>query len=464
MNKRALDHSLEFIGSWLQLRRERSETPGFVVAIAHKGTVIFNEAYGLADIETKTTLTPQHIFRIASHSKTFTATALMLLQEEGKLRIDDYAANYVPWLKQHKDKRWLKVTVRQLMSHGAGVVRDGVAEDYWQLEKPFPDHEQFKKEMLETELVIDNNIKLKYSNYGYTLLGLIIEKLSGTTYNEFVDKKIIRQLGLKNTYPEYTSAIDKKLVTGYSRQEFDRTRLPIAQVSTQAMSPATGFCSTAADLCAYFSAHMVGSGILLDDESKKEMQRTQWHALTTDRREHTDYGLGMEIDYAGKRRVIGHGGGFPGQSTKSMADPKDELVVVVLTNCIDGPATWITKGVYGIIDYFQENTPTTNPKHSLQKLEGRYMNLWLMSQIVVTGDKIVSAYPNSWEPFSATENLEYVDDTTFKATNVDSFSSEGELVRFTLKDGSVESLSYAGSTMWPEKAWIKKQRDRKRVG
>jgi D-alanyl-D-alanine carboxypeptidase len=463
MNKKALDHSLEFIDSWLKFRYDRVQMPGYVVAIAHKGTVIFNEAYGFADLESKTKLTPQHVFRIASHSKTFTSTALMLLAEERKLRIDDYVVDYLPWLKKHKDPRWSQITVRQLMSHGAGVIRDGETEDYWQLEQPFPDTERFKREIMETKLVIDNNTKLKYSNYGYTLLGLVIEAVSGISYNQFVDKRIIRPLDLKNTDPEYTKAVHSKLVTGYSRQEFDTTRLPIAQVSTFAMSPATGFCSTAEDLCAYFTAQMVGSGKLLSDESKKEMQRVQWHANGPGRHEHTDYGLGIEIDLVGKRRIIGHGGGFPGHSTKSMADPKDELVVVVLTNCIDGPGSWIAKGIFSIIDYFQENTPATKPKHDLLNLEGRYANLWFMTNIVVTGDKIVAAYPESWEPFSVVEKLEYVDDTTLKAIDTDSFSSEGELVRFNIKDGTVDSIRYAGSTMWPEEVWAKKQRSRKVV-
>ncbi len=77
MNQKALNHSVEYIKSWLEFRYEREEVPGFVVAISHKGKIILNEAYGFADLEKKTKLTPNHIFRIASHSKTFTATALM---------------------------------------------------------------------------------------------------------------------------------------------------------------------------------------------------------------------------------------------------------------------------------------------------------------------------------------------------------------------------------------------------
>ena len=464
MNKKALTHSLEFIDSWLQLRYEHEDVPVFVVAIAHKDEVLFNKAYGFADLENKTKLTPQHIFRIASHSKTFTATAIMQLAEKGMLRIDDYVVDHLSWLKEHKDKKWQKVTIRQLMSHGAGVIRDGKKNDYWQLEGQFPDKETFKKEIIESDLVLDNNVQLKYSNYGYTLLGLVIEAVTDKSYNDYVSQKIVEPLKLTNTYPEYSKSIEDKLVTGYSRVEFDKKRLPIKQISTHAMSSATGFCSTADDLCKYFSAHMVGSKRLLDDESKKEMQRVQWHANTPYQFHNEDYGLGLEIEYFSERRVIGHGGGFPGQSTKSLFDPKDELVVIVLTNCIDGPGDWIAKTIYSIIDYFQQNTPTTKPKHDLKKLEGRYVNLWSMTNVVVTGDKVVATYPNSWDTLYKPQILEYVDDTTFKIVDSDSFYSEGELVHFNIKNNKVETIDYAGSTMWPEEVWLEKQRSRKIIG
>jgi CubicO group peptidase (beta-lactamase class C family) len=349
------------------------------------------------------------------------------------------------------------------MSHGAGVIRDGLDSDYWQLARPFPDEQELKSEILKTELVIDNNTKLKYSNFGYSLLGMVVEKVSGTTYNEYVIEHIIKPLNLKNTGPEYTYDINDKLVTGYTRREINKTRLPIAHVDTKAMASATGFYSTAQDMCAYFAAHAIGSSKLLDDESKKEMQRVHFHAKTPGQDNPEDYGLGLEIEHLQKRKTIGHGGGFPGHITKSLADPKDGLVVVALTNCIDGPASAIVKGIYAIIEHFQENTPDTKPQHDMTSLEGRYVNLWSMTDIVVTGDKVFAAYPDSWQPFHAAEELEYVDDTTLKVTNADSFSSEDELVRFYIKDGKLEVVNYNGATMWPEDKWLTKQQGLKRI-
>lgn len=463
MNTQALKQAVEYTKSWLQFRYDHEEIPGFTVAISHKGKLLLNQSYGYADVEKKTKLTPQHIFRIASHSKTFTATALMQLQEQEKLRIDDYAVEYLPWLKEHSDKRWQKVTVRQLMSHGAGVIRDGLDADYWQLERAFPDANELKREILEAQLVIDTNAKLKYSNFGYSLLGMIIESISGKTYNDYVTAHIVKPLGLQHTGPEYQPETDATLVTGYARREATKTRLPIAHIDTRSMSPATGFYATAEDLCTYFSAHFVGSGKLLDDESKKEMQRVQWHAKVPGQSNHEDYGLGMEIEYLGERTTISHGGGFPGHITKSIADPKGELAVVVLTNCLGGPASALAKSIYNIIDYYQDNASSVKPKHVINtSLQGRYMNLWSVTDVVVTGDKAVCVYPG-WQPFSQPEKLEYVDDTTLKITETGSFDSEGELIHFDIKNGKVTSLNYSGATMWPEAAWMKKQGQRKIV-
>jgi D-alanyl-D-alanine carboxypeptidase len=463
MKKAALDRSLDFARSWLQFRYGEEEITGYTVAVAHRGKVVLSEAYGYADLATKAELTTSHIFRIASHSKTFTATALMQLQQKGALRIDDHIAGYLPWLKTHTDRRWQHVTVRQLLSHGAGIIRDGVDADYWQLERQFPDEAELKDEILSAALVLDPNSKLKYSNFGYSLLGLLVGAVSGQPYNDYVSEHIVGVLGLERTGPEYVSSIQPDLAVGYSRRGADKTRLPIAAVDTRAMAAATGFYATAEDLCAYFSAHLVGSKRLLNDESKKEMQRVQYHANTPGRANQEDYGLGLQLSTFDGRRTFGHGGGFPGYITQSMVDPKEELVVVVLTNC-DGPAADITRGMFSVIDYYQKRTPTTKPKRDLHYLEGRFVNLWDVSDIVVTGDKVVAAGPSSWQPLAHPEELTYVDVNTFRTTDTDSFASEGELVRFHVTDGRVDTVTYTGSTMWPEEAWVDKQRSRTVVG
>ncbi len=463
MNKKALDHSIKYIDSWLNLRYESDDLPGFVVAVSHKGNILLNKAYGYADIDKKVKLTPGHIFRIASHSKTFTATAIMQLQKNGKLKIDDDIADYLPWLKAHKDKRWQTVTIRQIMSHGAGIIRDGKDRGFWQLDRPFPDSDQLKKEILQSDLAIENNTKMKYSNFGYSLLGLLIEEVSGKTYQDYLLENIFKPLDLKNTGSDYKPEIADKLATGYTRK-INKNILPIENINTNAMSAATGLYSTSEDLCTYFNAQFVGSGKLIDDSIKKEMQKTHWRASKPFQEFQEDYGLGIETIYTKGRKVIGHGGGFPGFTTRSMADPKDQLVVVVLINSNVGPAQMIAQNIFPIIDYFQKNSSLSKPKHDLKFLEGRYVGrLGFATDIIVTGDKVVSCFPNNWQPTQNIETLEYINDKTFKVVDTNSFSFEGEKVTFNTIDGIVQSVDYCGSIIKPEKIWKSEIKNQKHI-
>ncbi|KPV43443.1 hypothetical protein AN477_12380 [Alicyclobacillus ferrooxydans] len=440
---------------WLSERYEEADVPGFVAAVAYKGEVLMNEAYGYADLERKIPMTPGHVFRIASHSKTFTATAIMLLAEQGRLRIDDPVVNYLPWLTENPDARYTNVTLRQLLSHGAGVIRDGLDTDYWAIDRPFPDEERFISEMKEIGLILENNTKMKYTNYGYTLLGMVIEAVSGQPYNEFMLDKIIRPLGLEHTFPEYRPELNQPqpddLVTGYTRPE-SKHRLPIAAISTEFMSPATGFCSTTEDLCAYFAAQMVGSGKLLSDESKKEMQRAAWPSLVPGQKSNTSYGLGFFLTPYGDRETFGHSGGFPGCITKTMADGKEGLVVTVLTNAIDGPADPILSAIYKVINYFEEHASKA-AEHDWSHLEGSYANLWGDMKILATGDTLRSVHTYGWDPMAMIEKLEWLEGETFKIVETSSGGSAAELVHFHTKDGRVESVRHGGSTMWPKEVW-----------
>lgn len=456
MNERTLRHALTFVESWLQERYDQEEVPGFVAAIAHQGQLVLNRAYGYADLERSVPMQPSHVFRIASHSKTFTSTAVMMLAEEGKLRIDDPVADYVPWLQDHRDSRWKHVTLRQLLSHGAGVIRDGLDTSYWYLGRPFPEKDRFIREMQDSALILDNNTQMKYTNYGYTLLGLVIEAVTGESYNEFVLGHIIRPLGLTHTFPEYRPSLGEpdpaQLVTGYTGREQKR-RLPIEHISTEFMSPATGFCSTAADLCTYFTAQMTGSEQLLSDESKKEMQRAQWPMRTPGRPDDTHYGLGYILKQYGERRTFGHSGGFPGCITNSQADPEDKLVVVVLTNCADGPASSLTAGIYAILNWFQEHDEKTAEGTDWTSLEGSYANLMGHFRIVYAGGQLYSVYSAEWDPYAMVERLEHVQDNTFRIAATGSGGSEGELVHFAVDQGRVVSVRHAGAVSMPIREW-----------
>lgn len=452
MNREALEESLKYIESWLDFRYKYWQIPGIAVAIRHKNKLVYSKAFGLADVKKKQAMTTSHIFRIASHSKMFTATAIMQLQEAGELRIDDYAVDYLPWLKKHKDSRWQKVTLRQLLSHSAGVIRDGLDADYWAVEKPFPTSQELREMVLASELVYDNNVQMKYSNFGFSLLGQVIEAVSGEPYNTYVTDHILQPLELKDIGPEYVPNIRPKLAVGYSQADVDNKRLPIDNVDTRGMSAATGFYATAEALSSFAAAHFWGNGTLLSDESKKEMQRAQWKMPNS--HDGSEYGLGFSIKYVDGHRLVGHGGGFPGYATSTLFDPQSEIAVTTLTNAIDGSGEAITRGIIQIIDWFAAHY-IKQPQHSLKDFSGRFMTLWTTVDIVSCGDTIVSLNPIGWMPFGNVEELEYLDPRTLKITKTHGSSSEGELIHYEFANGKVKKISNAGSTMLPEKDYLK---------
>lgn len=455
MFKDIVSQAVPFIDHWLQFRYERMEMPGFVVAIAIEGKVEFLKAYGYADAEQREALTTDHVFRIASHSKTFAATAIMQLAEEKLLQIDEPVAAYVPWVRDHKDHRMEKVTIRQLLSHSAGMIRDGKDANFWQLTNSFHDLADFKKAFMDCDLVFDTNKQMKYSNFGYALLGCVVEEVYGMPFASYVQAKILQPLGLSNTTSEVNAEMLSRLVVGYTRRGREKHRQPIEKnLDTRQMASATGFCSTAADLCKYFDAHFVGSKKLLSDESKKEMQRTQWKVKNSHIGE--EYGLGFQIETVVERKVYGHGGAFPGQRTKTICDPDERLVIVVLTNCIDGEASFMARGLVSVLEHFQCSANSANSEtiEQLRKFEGIYTSLWGDLAIVESGRNLIGVDPNTWFPFSRDQEvqvLELAGENRLKIVKANGYYSVGEHAEFDFDfNGEVISIDYAGYNMLPE--------------
>ena len=199
LDRAAVRDAAAYFEQWVALRRRIDAVPGVQVAIVHDGELIAEFAHGMADLEAGTPLTTRHLFRIASHSKTFTATAIMQLAERGALRLDDHVGRWVPELA---DAPVGAVTVRELLAHAGGITRDGRAADHWQLAVPFPDVDGLLAIATDDAQILARNERFKYSNVGYSLLGLIVAAASGQTYEAYVGEQIIDRLGLADTGPE----------------------------------------------------------------------------------------------------------------------------------------------------------------------------------------------------------------------------------------------------------------------
>jgi CubicO group peptidase (beta-lactamase class C family) len=454
MKKEILARALQYIDSWLAFRATRVDIPGWVVAITHQNKVVFNKAYGYAQLDNKEELTTNHLFRVASHSKSFAAVSILQLAEQGKLTLDDPIIKHLSWLEGHDDPRMKVVTIRQVLSHSAGITRDGDDCNFWEATKPFPSKKELKRIVRETNLLCDTNIEMKYSNFGYGLVGMIIESISGLSFDQYIQKHICRPIGLKNTGSgRLHEEIVDRLVTGYSRRDLGLRRPISKTMDTLSLDAATGCYSTTAELNAFYCALDVGTNQLLNDESKKTMRQALWNARWYD--EFREYGLGIQIEHINDHKLYGHGGGFPGHRTFTGYDPEAKLSISLFVNAIDIDPRFITKGIWSVIDFFASNY-VKKPDIDATKFEGRFMCLWYIADIVVWGNKIVSVSPDSWYPLCDTEELEYVDDQTLKVVVTDGYSSKYELLKYDFdKKGEVKSIDYTGRTILPEKEYLK---------
>jgi CubicO group peptidase (beta-lactamase class C family) len=432
---------LTYYDSWLAFNQNYQRVPGVQAAVYAAGGVAFSAAYGLADVENAVPLTDQHLFRIASHSKTFTATAVFQLVEQGKVRLDDKVGQHVTEIV---GTPLGERTVRDLLAHAGGVTRDSTESDWWQLAADFPDRDQLLDVLRqESSAVLEENDRFKYSNIGYGLLGLVVEQASGTSYNGYVQTAIVDKLGLSGLGPELDPARSSEYAAGYSALSYAQERRPIDHVDTRALAAATGFYANARDLVTYFSAHLPGDERLLTDKSKRQMQHPLWQ---TGDQDWPKYGFGLQLNKVGEQELFGHGGGYPGHITRSLVDGKAGIAVSVLTNTIDGPAQQLAEGFFKLRDLaLSKERPERGAE--LSRFTGRYANLWGVNDIALLGGRLYSINPTGADPSADVVSLE-ADGDTLKVVDGPGYGSYGECYRFTFDaDGRVESLRNAGGLL-----------------
>lgn len=461
-----LREALAYVDSWLEYRVWKLRTPGAQVAVWFDGTIQFSKAYGVSNLDTGEPLTTSHLFRVASHSKTFTATTIMQLLEAGKLRLDDTAGSWIPELAE-ADSPLADATVRELVSHSAGAIRDGVDSTFWSHGRPFPNEKELLNLAIREGTVRQPEATFKYTNIGFSLLGLIIGKVAGSTYNEYTKTAIIEKLGLRNTGPELDEARLSDYAGGHSGLTSWTERQVIPHINTHAMAAATGFYSTAEDMVQFASAHFFGDTRLISDRSKNEMQRPVWTGQSPEAPQ-DGYGYGTSVHYYDGHRMVGHAGGYPGHITRTMWDPDEGLAISVLTNAVDGPAEELAAGVLKILDKAREvapklplssglvNSAAITPPEAPEKeidlgsFSGRFAALWGVTDVFVLGGKLFANSPVEPSPMVQPFELAVIDENTLRIMGGSPYASVGELFRYERDaDGKIISLFTGGMKTRP---------------
>ena len=290
------------------------------ILVARGNEVILDKGYGFANLEWEVPNSPSSKFRLGSITKQFTAASILLLEERGKLSINDPVKKYM----SDAPPAWDKITIYNLLTHTSGIPSFTTFPDYASLEPFTTTPEQLVKRFRDKPLDFQPGEKFSYSNSGYVLLGYLIEKISGESYEKFVQDNIFTPLGMKNSGYDSNSAIIPHRAAGYSpgpngpeNAGYINMRVPLS---------AGGLYSTTDDLLRWEQA--LFGGKLLSPASLQKM--------TTPFKD--DYACGLGVHTVNGRKVIEHGGGIEGFNTMLAYYPEDKLTVVVLSN-MNGPAT-----------------------------------------------------------------------------------------------------------------------------
>ena len=435
--------ALAFIPQWLAFQMRAAEQPGCAIAVAWKGEIVLEAAFGHADLGAGELLTPRHRFRVASHSKSFTAAAILKLREQGRLRLDDTAGHYVQGL--HPEIA--AATIAQLLSHTAGIVRDGPDSAYWAQRAPFLDEAALRAELAAAP-IIPANTRLKYSNHGFGLAGLIIEAITCEPWGVWMAREIVAAAGLTETTPDVPLPAGAPLAHGHGGKTLLGRRPVIpGDQSTHALAAATGFVSTAAELAKFFTQLSPGAATsFLSVASRREMTRPQWKdAFSPIPR---SYGLGIITDDLDGWSAFGHSGGFPGYITRTAVIPERDLAISCLTNAVDGPSHIWLEGAVAILKRFQTEGP---PASALAEWNGLWWGLWGATQLLPVGDKVLLANPALANPVQKVPELTLTGPDQARIAEAGAFASYGETARL-VRDaaGAITEVHIAGGRLLPE--------------
>lgn len=295
---------------------------GLVAAVIRGNDTLLMKAYGKADVEWDVPMAVDAMFEVGSIAKQFAAVAILQLRDAGKLSLDDEITKWLPNLGASGNK----VTLRRLLNHTSGIFRFSEAPE-WEinyLAPRFPRDSASKLIKLDPFLFRPGEAQA-YSNSGFWLLGLVVEKASGVKYEDYLAKQIFEPLGMKRSMYCNSSANVPRRAHGYGMQNGMIRRAPAA-VYTWVFAPGA-ICSTAGDLVTWLQA--LHGGKVLSPKSYAELTTPTTLADATP----LQYGMGIKVgeDYRGLR-YIGHGGTAPGFRADATWYPDAQLAVVVLMN------------------------------------------------------------------------------------------------------------------------------------
>ncbi|MEJ5050208.1 serine hydrolase domain-containing protein [Chryseobacterium culicis] len=320
------------IDSIIQTEFGNKEEPGGVFLISQNGKSLYRKAFGKANLELNVNMTPDHVFQIGSMTKQFTAVAILMLEQQGKLNVNDPISKYI---KDYPNGD--KITIHHLLTHTSGI------KDFTKI-KSLPSIAQ--KEMKPEEMVnffknepVDfaPGEKFDYNNSGYVVLGYIIELVSGTSYEDFIKKNIFDKAGMTHSYYASDRKVIPQRAYGYHKKEHGFVNKTVISFSVPFSSGS--LMSTTDDMLKWQQA--LNQNLLLDlNETQKAFQKYKLN-----NGEEFTYGYGWHLKDINGIPDREHGGSVFGFKSMGIYIPGEDLYVIGLSNCDCHSPTEITQNI-----------------------------------------------------------------------------------------------------------------------
>lgn len=305
------------------------------------------QGYGVMALDDTRPVTPQTQFRIASLTKLFTATAVMLLKDQGVLGLNDTAARYVPWIETvgRPESDGTPITIAHLLTHTSGLPRDSRLTDFSRLFQPA--REAAIAALSSQQLQARPGEANAYSNLGYGVLGEIIAEAAGTSYARFLEQELFAPLGMGGTVAHPTP--DDGTAWGHGPRRSDGSRTKAGFWQLRFATPAGGMASSVEELSKFVILQLApytgAQPRLLSPSTVREMHDVH-HMIDPER---GGVGLGWAVEISSGQHVVYHGGELPEQTSFMLLDLRGHIGVIVLTNAQDADANGTAQEILRIV-------------------------------------------------------------------------------------------------------------------
>ncbi len=420
---------------WLEAQARFDRVPALSAGVVVGRELVWKKGFGTIDARSQVVAAADTIYSICSISKLFTSVAVMQLWEAGKLSLDDDIGKLLPaFALQRTDADSGPITVRSLLTHSSGLPREADFGYWLPPGFSFPSRAELIRSLGGQQTFMRTSDHHQYSNLAMALLGEVVANVSGTSYEDYVQREILAPLKLADTRPLMPMDLyGTRLAQGFGAIKRDGTRDLLKPFDTRGMAPAAGFTSTVEDLARFaswqFRLRKSGGREVLKVATLRDMHRVQW----VDEDGKNGWGLGFAVSRDGANTVVGHTGVCPGYLTAIGLALNDEVAVIAMANANDNRSLGrytrpmrqlMLKGLKLPL------APRTPGEPGLESLAGRYASQPFDSEWIVVpwGAGLVSLSLPTDDPAGTLQVLKRVGKDSFREVRDD--GSLGEELLF----------------------------------